>query len=146
MALTTAKQLENPTPFFRVQKAGAAAAATYLPGEFLFIGGDDNLIKPVSASVVAGTQGCGFVTKKQIVVTAGDTLEYEQGDIVVSGSGFVASELNKIVWCSDSSLGVFDAQGTNRIQIGRYQGPVLGSSFGGNCIIRVGNVPSGSTI
>lgn len=144
MSLSTAKKTEKLPKMFRLAKAGAAAAGTYLEGEIVGVCPDDNIIKPVSASTASGFVGVGVVTEKQVVSTAGDTLEYEAGDFALSSSGFTAGEVNKLAWCGDSSLGIFDAQGTNRLIVGRYLGPVQGSSYGNNGIFRIGFVPSGS--
>jgi hypothetical protein len=144
MSLSTAKKLEKHPSYFRMCKAAPAAAGTYLEGEVIAVFPDDNVLKPVSSSTVAGGTIVGIVTAKQVVVTVGDTLEYEAGDFAMSGSGFTAGEVNKLAWCGDSSLGVFDAQGTNRLILGRYLGPVNGSSFSNNGLFRVGLTVSGS--
>jgi len=144
MALTNSQKLEKPQNHFNVRHSGQAAAGTYKAGELVRVGGDDGYIKPVSASTVAGTVGVGIVATDQTVVTTGDYLVYHTGLYFLSGSGFTQKDINKPFWCSDSSLGVFQAQGTNRIPMGRFRGTAATLLGSNNGIFEIGGVVSGT--
>lgn len=122
----------------------AASAGTYYQGQHVMIGGDDNYAKPLSASVVPGTQGAGIVQDYQVVEATGDTLKFIEGEVMGSGSGFVAGEKNKIAWSDGTSF--YDSQGTNRIQFGRFKCFDTSSIPGQNAVFEVGTVPSGSSV
>lgn len=141
MALTASKKVEK-IDGQNTKKRGLSIEYSYLAGEYVMVGGDDGLIKPVSASTVAGTVGVGIVHTAQ-TVAAGGYVTYYSGLHPASGSGFTGVDINKIAWMSDSTLGFFDTQGTNRIPFGRYRG--FSTTYGtNNGIFEIGNVVSGT--
>lgn len=142
MALTASQKNEFFQIHTNTKKVGLAVAGEFYAGECVMMGGDDGLIKPVSASTVAGCVGVGIICEQQ-TVAAGGYVTYYSGLFALSGSGFTGVDYNKPVYCGDTSLGYFDAQGTNRIPVGRYRG--LTSTYTTkNGLFEIGNVVSGT--
>jgi len=144
--LTVDKFLEGLNPAKTTKRSAPAAVATYFVGQVVMAGGDDNIVKPISASVVAGTQVVGYVNKQQVIATLADELEFIQAPMALSGSGFTDADFNKLVFMDDSDA-AYEAKGTNRLYGGRVvQVGLNGSSAANTIMVDVGNVPSGSAV
>lgn len=142
MALTASQKNEFLQIHTNTKHVGLGIEGTFYAGECVMMGGDDALIKPVSASTVAGCVGVGIITEQQ-TVAAGGYVTYYSGMFNLSGSGFTGVDINKPVFCGDSALGVFDTQATNRIIVGRYRG--LCTTYGtNNGLFEIGNMVSGT--
>lgn len=144
MALTADRKIEALAPHFRVKTSAPSDSGTYYAGEILIAAPESNTVKPISGSSESGVQVCGIVTKQQ-TVAQGETLEFEYGLFVLSGSGFTNDEVGKIAY-SDSSTAVYDAHSAGYHAIGRFKGFIGGSSTVNNCIIDVGAVRSGTSL
>lgn len=143
MAQTSNKKLhKNGNAQFDM--AAPASAGTYYSGDMVAKFSDDTNVKILSASAVAGGNGVGMVAEYQVIATSGDTLKFQNGQFILSASGFTAADTNNLAWCGDAAGAVYDAQGTNRLVIGRYLGPSQGAAGFG--IFNIGTTPSGSAV
>jgi len=145
MVLTADTLFESQNSQKDTKRSAPAAVATYYVGQEVMVGGDDGIAKPVSASVVAGTQVVGVVKVKQVIATLGDSLQFVAGNFAVSSSGFGGSEYNEMVFVDGTST-AFATKGTNRLYGGRVVDFVSGSEGTNDCVVSYGSLVSGSAL
>jgi hypothetical protein len=145
MALTENKKLQQSTDGVRVKRSAPADSGTYYVGELLMVGVASNTVKPISGSTEPGTNVVGVVTKQQ-TVAQGETLEFEAGWFVLSGSGFTHAENGKLAWAIAPTT-IYDAQSgaTNAQLVGKFRGFTTPNNGSNNAVFEIGFITSGST-
>lgn len=99
----------------------ACVAGDYYRGEYVMVGGDDNLAKPLSGSSEADNTFVGVVYKEQLNKAANSQLTVARLETVVSGAGFSANDAGKLAY-ADSSAGVTAARSEGQLPVGKFVG------------------------